>query len=229
MEQKPIKGDSTLDVNWIRQKFAAALGPSDLEFSVLNRWLQAPVSKAGTPDKDCEIRAKKLAPLLNRTGNPYEASLAVDMAYGTSFQQKWAHVDKTLAAGTVVILKGPAGAVGGQKSVFQDGFHVVLLLDVRLEANKSKPTYVGEKRRPCYVGFDPDISATEESQRLWDKLVKESGSSNDKLESLEKSKLSVILRKMIFGEGIAGVGPLIRKYYPDRSKGLGKINHTGGK
>ena len=217
IEQKQIKGtgNTAISLNVIRQQFEKSLGEYPAcTFLVLNQWLQAPVSDTGKSDCECEKRAKDLAPLLNRhTEAAYSPSSGLSSTIGKPFQEKWDLVDESLKKGRISIIKGAAEQIGGQDSVFKHGHHVVLFLSTGAE----------ERTRKCYVGFDPDISATKESQNLWDKLVKDNETENKKVKNLESAQLYHMVRTMILGEGASGVGPLIRKYYPDREKGLDKI------
>lgn len=228
MDQKPIKGTghTALSLNEIRQKFESALGPaSECTFLVLKDWLQAPVSDTGLADNLCDQRAHALAKRLNRNNKePFEPKLIVALGSAT-FEKKWEEVDRHLLDNTIVILKGPAKAVGGTASVFKQSYHAMLLLSVRLEGAGKTGDKAGRKRS-CYVGFDPDISATQESRDLWGKLVGECQTTNSGVKNLTAAQLSRIVKTMILGEGTTGVGPLIRKYYPDRTKGVGKVDRN---
>lgn len=219
MEQKQIKGNgnSAVFLSEVRQRFERALGESDAcTFLVLTKWLQAPVSNDGKADSNCGERAKDLAPLLKGSdiaGEAYEPSSGLSSNIGSPYPKKWELLENRLKEGRVAILKGPAGEVGGPRSVFEKGFHVVLFLSTGNE----------DRTRKCYVGFDPDISATDDSRKLWGELVNENNTTNAGVRNLEPIRLYQITKTMILGRGNAGVGPLIRKYYPDREKGLGKI------
>lgn len=215
IEQKSIKdgGKTAVSLGALRKLFTDALGaPESCSIEMLKDWLQAPVWDDGKADSNCEVRARKLAPLLNRTGQPYSPSLETAVG-GTTFQKKWELLDTKLNGGTVAVIKGPAEHVGGTESIFKKGFHALLFLC----------TGVDKKGNPFYVGFDPDISATEESRELWDKLVKQHQTVNKEVKNLEPEKLHQMITTMILGESGTGFGPLIRKYYPDRSKGFPKI------
>lgn len=174
MQQKQIKegGKTAVGLHAIRQLFETQLGASHkCSFDTLKFWLQAPVLPTGKADSDCERRAANLAPLLSRSPKPYlRPNLSAKILGDSSHQKRWELIDAAVTEGRVVYLYGPAPEVGSMSSVFRDvGHHVVLLLSPGIEGKEEK----------YYVGFDPDISATEMSKNLWVRLIAAANAMNE--------------------------------------------------
>jgi hypothetical protein len=190
----------------ISQAVDATAGP------VLDRlkfWLQMPADSMfmAMLDNDCQVRAKGVGGRLSSAGM-YEPS---DLSVALTIQDKWAAVDAAVQAGRAVYVNGAATHVGGNRSKFQAGFHVIVFLAVGQD-----PT-----GRRFYLGFDPDVSATAESRRKWQPLVL--GDTLAKVRLFDDAKSIQVIKAMILGDGPDGFGPLVRKYYVETDKPFPRV------
>lgn len=182
----------------------------------LKCWLQMPADStfAKMLDSDCQVRARRVGGLLSPgAGGLYEPS-DLSVAIGGA-QAKWTAVDKALTAERAVYVSGSTGHVGGAQSKFNNernaGFHVIVFLAVGQETDG----------RGYYLGFDPDVSATKESQAAWKALVV--GDTETKPQDFTAEKSLEVVKAMILGGAESGFGPLVRKYYVDTTKAFPKI------
>jgi len=116
--------------------------------------------------------------------------------------KQWAAVDKTLAEGTPVIIKGLDTFIGGEKSKYRSGtsHHVVLFLAKGMEED-------------FYVGYDPDVSATAATLAAWKLAADYSGGDTNR-----------VICNMVLGTGEKVLGPLCRKYYVDKKLAFPQID-----
>jgi hypothetical protein len=211
--QKSVQtGDKTAPstITEIRKKITEAVGAAEgSAFKRLETWLQMPADSTfkAAMDKNCKGRADDVGGRLSSGGKAYKpTSLAATLdAKGT-----WKAIDAKLAAGQAVTIEGASSHVCGDKSYFINkekdvGFHVIVFLAAGVDSDGSG----------FYLGFDPDVSATEESRTKWNELVPAS----TKLKELDDTDQSTkILTAMLLGGSTDGFGPLIRKYYVDTTK-----------
>jgi hypothetical protein len=210
IEQRPVQaGDQTApaSIQDIRGRITRAVDAT--QGSALDRlkiWLQMP-SEPGFTDPTCLIRAADVGARLSSTGQQsYEPP---SLASAIGLQGRWKAIDAQLQAGTAVKVKGSTGHVGGSRSRFLDvkdntGFHVIVFLAKGTAADA----------RGFYLGFDPDVTATDETRAKWAELIPANTSFqniNDPVRSVE------IIKAMIVGDVQTGFGPLVRKYYIDTS------------
>ncbi|MFJ7209633.1 hypothetical protein ACIQWR_39640 [Streptomyces sp. NPDC098789] len=196
----------------IRDRIAKAIdetaGSTGLER--LRCWLQMPVDSAfgKMMDSNCQGRAKEVGALLS----PGKDGLFTpgDLGSVLSASAAWAGIDTALKSERAVYVNGPADHVGGAKSKFTTGFHVIVFLAVGKDADE----------RVYYLGLDPDVSATPESRAAWKALV--AGESETKPEDFTAVKSLGVVTSMILGEE-SGFGPLVRKYYVDTTAKFPKI------
>ena len=209
IEQEPVRenDETTPPVEDVKERIAQAVHETPKSaFEHLKTWLQMPAdSSFGKPmDKDCRVRAKDVGGLLS----PGEGGLYTPSSLATSFgvQARWEAIEKELKAHRAVQVEGASSHVCGALSYFNGaeeiGFHVLVFLAVGAD----------EKGR-FYLGFDPDISATEEARAKWQELAP------DQVKILDDTAQSTqMIEAMLLGESPHGFGPLIRKYYVDTSK-----------
>jgi hypothetical protein len=212
IEQKSVQtGDKTAPstILEIRKKITDAVDATEgTAFKRLAIWLQMPTDSTFKVaiDRDCKVRADDVGDRLSSGGKAYKpASLAaVPDAKAT-----WKSIDARLAAGQAVAIEGASSHVGGDKSYFVNkekvGFHVIVFLATGADSDGAS----------FYLGFDPDISATEESRTKWNELVSASTKIKELSDTDESTK---ILKAMLLGGSTDGFGPLIRKYYVDTTK-----------
>ncbi|WP_328721283.1 hypothetical protein OHT52_18290 [Streptomyces sp. NBC_00247] len=186
----------------------------------LKVWLQMPTDSLVTSmlDRDCDERAKKVGDRLSSDPrghyNPADLSAAADIAV------KWEGIGKILHGDRAVILKGPPGHVGGDKSVFLAkngiGFHVIVLLATGQEPGGS----------PFFLGLDPDVSATRESRMAWAPVALGGKGTVAKVSVFNDAKCTEVIKKMILGASQDGFGPLVRKYYVDTTEAFPAVVHA---
>ncbi|MGW1463566.1 hypothetical protein ACWCPT_04315 [Streptomyces sp. NPDC002308] len=186
----------------------------------LKVWLQMPTDSliAQMLDRDCEVRAKKVGDRLSSDPrghyNPADLAVAPDIAV------KWAGIGEILHGDRAVILKGPPGHVGGDKSVFLAkngiGFHVIVLLATGQEPDGS----------PFFLGFDPDVSATTESRRAWGPVALGGKGTVAKVSAFTDAKCTEVIKNMILGTSPDGFGPLVRKYYVKTTEAFPAVVHA---
>jgi hypothetical protein len=203
--QKPLVGNEKTvpELSDIRKLLGKLIPTADVTDKDIKFWLQAPTSSKetkskdgpGKADNDCEQRATALASTLKPSSAKYQPRLFNTDKFSTLAVQ-WEGVDRTLAAGTPVIIKGLDTFVGGETSKFKSekSHHVVLFLAAGKESGVD-----------FYVGYDPDISATEETNTAW--KIADAAETNNK-----------IISDLVLGTGDDGLGPLCRKYYVDKTR-----------
>jgi hypothetical protein len=219
IEQGPVQaGDQTApaSIQDIRGRITLAVDAT--QGSALDRlktWLQMP-SEPGFTDPTCLIRAADVGARLSSDGQPYEPT---SLASSIGLPRKWGTIDAWLQTGKAVKIHGSTGHVGGSRSRFLDvkdntGFHVIVFL--------AKGTAAADGRG-FYLGFDPDITATDETRAKWVELVP----ANTSFQSINDPAPSVaIIKAMILGDAQTGFGPLIRKYYVDTSVAFPAIKRS---
>lgn len=209
--QEPILDSDKTTPNLANlRKSIENLVPSAEEITLekFNKWLQAPVN-AGKQDSLCLIRAQDLGEILAPNKKPYKPS-ALDTTKPTPMADKWKAIDNNLTKGTPVLISGLDTFIGGEMSKFTSGksHHVVLFLAFGTDS----------KGKDFYVGLDPDTNATAETQALWKKLVPD-----NKIKDLPSASLHKILKDMMLGTTGKGFGPILRKYYVDKTEPFPKI------
>ncbi|MFF2523779.1 hypothetical protein [Streptomyces liangshanensis] len=214
-------GDTTTPtIKDIRERIAKAVdATAGTALERLKCWLQMPADStfAKMLDSDCQVRARRVGGLLSPgEGGLYEPSdLAVAIG---GVAAKWTAIDKAVKAERAVYVNGSTGHVGGAKSKFNNernvGFHVIVFLAVGQESDG----------RGYYLGFDPDVSATTESQAAWKKLV--TGETETKPQDFTAAGSLDAVKAMILGGAESGFGPLVRKYYVDTTKAFPKITRV---
>ncbi|MET7474870.1 hypothetical protein ABZT17_11005 [Streptomyces sp. NPDC005648] len=165
IEQAYVQADDKTSpaVKDIRERISKAVdattGTTALER--LRCWLQMPVDSefAKMLDNDCQVRARRVGGLLSSgTGGMYEPA---DLSVALNVPGKWTAIDSAVKAERAVYVNGSTGHVGGTESKFNNtrntGFRVIVFLAVGQESGG----------RGYYLGFDPDVSATKESQTAW--------------------------------------------------------------
>jgi hypothetical protein len=218
IEQAYVQADdkTTPTVKDIRARISEAVdATAGTAFERLSRWLQMPADStfANMLDSDCQVRAQGVGGLLSPgAGGLYKPS---DFSVAFDVPAKWTAVDKAVKAERAVYVNGSTRHVGGAKSNFNNerdaGFHVIVFLAIGQEA---------EGRR-YYLGFDPDVSATTESQAAWKASV--AGDTETKPQDFTAAKSLEVIKAMILGGAEGGFGPLVRKYYVDTTKPFPKI------
>ncbi|MFE5766929.1 hypothetical protein ACFQ7O_00950 [Streptomyces sp. NPDC056485] len=219
IEQAYVQADDkpTPSLKEIRDRIAKAVDATEgsTGFKRLASWLQMPVDSAfgKMMDSNCQARAKAVGALLS----PGKDGLftPADLGSVLSAQAAWTGIDTALKAERAVYVNGPAEHVGGAKSKFTTGFHVIVFLAVGKEADD----------RVYYLGLDPDVSATAESRAAWKALV--AGEPETKPEEFTAAKSLEVVKSMILGDKEGGFGPLVRKYYVDTTAKFPKINRFG--
>ena len=181
----------------------------------LKFWLQMPTDSMfqGMMDKDCQVRAQRVGAALSPgVGGLYEPS---DLSVPLGIAGKWTAIDEAVKADRAAIINGSTGHVGGSESKFNNkgnaGFHVIVFLAVGQEPSG----------RRYYLGFDPDVSATAESQARWKPLVV--GLTETRAQKFDDAKSIEVIKAMILGGSPDGFGPLVRKYYVEADKAFPKI------
>ncbi|WP_327235294.1 hypothetical protein OG349_16355 [Streptomyces sp. NBC_01317] len=209
--------ETTPTVKGVRERISKAVdATTGTALERLKCWLQMPTDStfAKMSDNDCQVRARRVGGLLS----PGEGGLCEpsDLSVAMGVPAKWAAIDKALKAERAVYVNGSTGHVGGVKSKFNNegnvGFHVIVFLAVGQE-----------KERGYYLGFDPDVSATTETQAAWKGLVVV-GETETKPQDFTAAKSLEVVKAMILGSAETGFGPLVRKYYVDTTKAFPKIN-----
>lgn len=177
-------------------------------FERLKTWLQMPTDSTfkSALDKDCKVRAVDVGNRLSTGGKVYQpASLSAMLTPKTT----WASFDAKLATGVAVTIEGSSGHVCGDKSYFPNvagtGFHVLVFLAAGEDSDG----------RHFYLGFDPDVSATEASRTKWNEVVSASTKIKEVTDTAESTK---IIKAMLLGDSTHAFGPLVRKYYVDTAK-----------
>lgn len=214
IEQKPVQvGDKTApaSISDIRQRITLAVEATEgTALARLKVWLQMPADTT-VGDNDCKVRAEDVGTRLSTDGK--KAYLESSLSVALNLKQRWEAIDKKLTAGQAVAINGAANYVGGDKSNFKLGFHVIVFLAVGTDADGGR----------FYLGFDPDISATEASRAKWKELVPVSTS----IAGITDTAKSVqIIKAMILGDSTSGFGPLVRKYYVDTTKAFPKPKYV---
>jgi hypothetical protein len=177
-------------------------------FARLKTWLQMPTDSTfkGALDKDCKVRAAEVGNKLSTGGKAYQPGSLSAMP---NAKATWASIDKKLATGVAVTVEGASSHVCGDKSYFPNehntGFHVIVFLAAGDDSDG----------KHFYLGFDPDVSATEASRTKWNEVV--SASTNIK-EVTDTEQSTAIIKAMLLGDSTHAFGPLIRKYYVDIDK-----------
>ena len=130
-----------------------------------------------------------------------------------SYEAAWKSIETKLEDGRAVIFKGAATQVGGVESVFKGAYHVVLLVGTGIEGE-------GDKKRRFYIAFDPDLTATTNTRKLWaEQLAQNNLKKESDFNFVEPDVLYKMLKPMVLGENKNGLGPTFRKYYyPDTSR-----------
>ncbi|MEV7395100.1 MULTISPECIES: hypothetical protein [unclassified Streptomyces] len=208
---------TTPTVKDIRERISEAVdATTGTALERLKCWLQMPTDStfARMLDKDCQVRARSVGGLLSPgAGGLYEPS-DLSVAIG-AIPARWTAIDTAVKAERAVYVNGSTGHVGGAQSKFNNerntGFHVIVFLAVGQETDG----------RGYYLGFDPDVSATTESQAAWRALVV--GDTETKPEDFTAVKSLEDIKAMILGSAEGGFGPLVRKYYVDTTKAFPKI------
>ncbi|MFE2527223.1 hypothetical protein ACFXEL_23575 [Streptomyces sp. NPDC059382] len=201
----------------IRDRIAKAVDATEGSTGLkrLACWLQMPVDSAfgKMMDSNCQGRAKEVGALLS----PGKDGLftPADLGSVLSASAAWAGIDTALKSERAVYVNGPAEHVGGVKSKFTSGFHVIVFLAVGKDADD----------RIYYLGLDPDVSATAESRVVWTALV--AGETETKPEEFTAAKSLGVVKSMILGDEEGGFGPLVRKYYVNTTAKFPKINRFG--
>lgn len=178
-------------------------------------WLQMPVDSTfgKMMDSNCQARAKEVGALLSPgTGGLFTPA---DLGSVLSPSAAWNGIDAALKAERAVYVNGPADHVGGARSKFTSGFHVIVFLAVGEDSDESV----------YYLGLDPDVSATEESRAAWKALV--AGEPETKPEEFTAAKSLGVVKSMILGDEEGGFGPLVRKYYVNTTAKFPKIKRFG--
>lgn len=216
IEQAYVQADdqTTPTIQDIRARISQAVdttpGP------VLDRlafWLQMPSDSffQSMMDNDCQVRGKKVAAALTSSADglytPSDLSVALDVG------KKWTAIDAALVADRAVVVEGSAGHVGGNKSSFKESFHMIVFLAVGQESTG----------RRFHLGFDPDISATEESRKTWIPFAV--GATKAKIERFNDARSIEVIKAMILGNAQDGFGPLVRKYYVETDKAFPKTTY----
>lgn len=179
-------------------------------FERLKTWLQMPTSSTfkGALDKDCKVRAIDVGNRLSTGGKAHQSGSLSSML-DPHIKATWTGIDTKLATGVAVTIEGASSHVCGDKSYFPNrdntGFHVIVFLAAGNDSDG----------RHFYLGFDPDVSATEASRTKWNEVV--SASTNIK-EVTDTEQSTAILKAMLLGDSTHAFGPLIRKYYVDTAK-----------
>jgi hypothetical protein len=231
VDQRELDGTEETDppMRELRGRFEAHIGKhaDSCGIEVFAAWLQAPHKAPHNPkalaDSICEERAKDLAPLLSRPGTSHHHSGdGLVWRFGRSSQkgqENWKALDDAIAKGGAATLYGPAEQVGGVNSWFTTGKHVVVCLAIGREK-------VEEKIREFHIVFDPDVRATAATCALWGDLIAKHVPPDASLSDVEPKTRYLILHTMIFGQGNGRFGPVVRKYYPDKQRLLGKIGRN---
>jgi len=225
IEQKSIESGSAMETALaeVRGRFVAKLGlASDCTFDKLTQWLQAYVDPGGQLLGKCLVRAEALAPVLTKTDQKSGWLKTMMKAPTKTIPQRWEAVEAALNKGQALVIEGRGTEISGDKSKFakSTGFHAFVLLQVIEDGDKKK----------WFIGFDPDVSATAETQKLWNNLIRAAFDTTDKDENLGKwneqvkdlkaDKLHEILTTMVLGTTASGFGPLVRGYAIDTKKEL---------
>lgn len=201
----------------ISQAVDATRGPA---LDRLKYWLQMPTASTFTMmiDGNCQGRAKELGVLLSTlAGGLHEPS---DLSKPAGIEGKWAAIDDAVKADRAVSIQGKTEHVSGSKSHFNKvenglGFHVIVFLAVGQESSG----------RRYYLGFDPDVSATEESRKKWIPLVV-GDTEGTVAKKVDDPRSIQIIKDMILGDSPDGFGPLVRKYYVETDKAFHKISRV---
>lgn len=227
IDQRELDGTEVTDPPMLelRGRFDAHIGKHADSCGIQDfaAWLQAPFKPKSLADCRCEERAQELAPLLSRPASTHHHSGdGLVSRFGRSAQkgqENWRALDAAIANGGAATLYGPAEQVGGVKSNFTTGKHVVVCLAIGREM-------VEERMREFHIVFDPDVRATEASRALWDQLIAKHVPPDVDLSDVEPKTRYLILHTMIFGQGNDRFGPVVRKYYPDKQRLLGKVGRN---
>jgi len=217
IEQKPVQTDdqTTPSIKDVRERIEQAVeAVSGSASTHLTKWLQVPTDSSfkRAVDSDCRVRARAVGALLSPDGKPYNPT---SLSSSIAPKKNWEAIDKQLKSGYAVIVEGTPSHVCGEKSYFiiegGIGFHVLVFLAVGIDS----------KERCFYLGFDPDVSATEDARARWTKIAPASVKTIDDTDQSTK-----IIKVMLLGESPDVFGPLIRKYYVDTSKLFPGIRHV---
>jgi hypothetical protein len=193
----------------ISKKITEAVdGTKGSAFERLKTWLQMPTDSAFklALDKDCKVRAVDVGNRLSTGGKVYQPS---SLSSVLNPKTTWTGIDAKLASGVAVTIEGASSHVCGNKSYFPNkdntGFHVLLFLAAGDDSDG----------KHFYLGFDPDVSATEASRTTWNEVV--SAGTNVK-EITDTDQATAIIKAMLLSDSTHAFGPLIRKYYVDTAK-----------
>ncbi|MFJ4714313.1 hypothetical protein [Streptomyces sp. NPDC088785] len=201
----------------IRDRIAKAVDATEGGTGIerLSCWLQMPVDATfgKMKDSNCQGRAKAIGALLS----PGKGGLftPADLGSVMSAPAAWAGIDTALKAERAVYVNGPAEHVGGARSKFTSGFHVIVFLAVGKDADD----------HVYYLGLDPDVSATVESRAAWTTLV--GGEPGTKPEEFTTARSLEVVKSMLLGDEEGGFGPQVRKYYVDTTAKFPRINRYG--
>lgn len=217
--QKFLLGDERTmpELSVVRKMLEQNLPPQDkTTIKDIKAWLQIPIlggKIAKLTDGSCEPRAKALAAKLGNLEAPSVFEFTTARTKFTTLEDQWKSVDAHLTKKGPVIILGTDTFVGGPKSAFKTGkaHHALLFL-----------AFGKEDGADIYIGFDPDTSANDTTRDAINKLIP--GGSVDELGSFE---LHQILSQMVLGTDGAVLGPLCRKYYPDKTKKFPTTNRFG--
>ena len=185
-------------------------------FERLKFWLQMPTDSTfkAALDKDCKVRAGDVGKALSTGGTPY---LPAALSAMSDPKTTWKGFDAKLATGVTVTIEGASSHVCGDKSYFPNkdntGFHVIVFLAAGADSDGSH----------FYLGFDPDVSATEASRAKWNEVVSTSTKIKEVTDTEESTK---IIKAVLLGDSTHAFGPLIRKYYVDIDKKFPQIKRA---
>jgi hypothetical protein len=225
IEQKYIESGSAMEsaLTGVRGRFVAKLGSaSDCTFDKLTQWLQAYVDPGGQLLGKCLVRAEALAPMLTKADQKSGWLKTMMKAPAKTIPQRWEAVEAALNKGQALVIEGRGTEISGDQSKFakSTGFHAFVLLQVIEDGDGKK----------WFIGFDPDVSATAETQKLWNNWIRAAfdtkdkdedlGKWNDQVKDLKADKLYEILTTMVLGTTTTGFGPLVRRYAIDTAKEL---------
>lgn len=209
---------TTPTIQVIRDRISQAVdATAGTALESLKFWLQMPADSMFTAmlDKDCQPRARRVAAPLSLEAGGLGLYQPSDLSVQLGVADRWTAIDGALTANRAVIINGSTEHVGGPKSKFNSagkaGFHVIVFLAVGEEPSG----------RRYYLGFDPDVSATADSQAKWKPLVV--GGTVTRAEKFTVERGKQIIKAMILGDSADGFGPLVRKYYVETDKAFPQI------
>ncbi|MFB6894553.1 hypothetical protein ACFCX4_35250 [Kitasatospora sp. NPDC056327] len=204
-------GDRTApSIQTVRARISQAVGTTPgTAVERLKVWLQMPTDATFKDmiDNNCKPRAEKLGEWLS-PGD--KGLLKPSLASKVGLEGRWSALARGLEADRAVLVDGAANHVGGPESKFRNdegrGFHVILFLANGLEQPSG---------REYFLGFDPDVSATTEARNAW--LSLGIGTTLVDAQNFDAVRTDQVINTMILGDGQDVFGPLVRKYYVDRT------------